>query len=488
MTLDLGTLFDPAGVVVVGVSTHPGKFGFVALHNLLAGGYGGRVFATNRDGSEVMGVSTATDLAAIPAGAADLAFVCTPGSVVPEVLEQAAAKGIRAVFVASGGFGESGPEGLRAEQELAARAEHLGLLLAGPNGQGVVSTPSRLCAQIVAPYPPEGKVSVVSQSGNLVSTFLNHSRRTGVGVARAVSAGNAAAVSVVDYLEWYATDPRTAVSLAYFEGIPSGTTLLPDLRLATRQKPLVVLKGGASDGGQRAAASHTGALASDDRIVDGILRQAGVVRAATVDDAWAACAAFATQPLPRGPRLVVLTTVGGWGVLAADAVATTGLELIPLPAELEAEIGKLVPPRWSRGNPVDLAGGETRDTVPAVLELVAGHDEVDAVLLLGVGIQSNQARLMREGPFYPDHGLERIVDYHERQDARFAQATLEVSAATGKPVLMASELAIGDPDNAAPATLARRGGYCYPSADAAVRALDAMWTYSRYRQRFTDER
>ena len=483
MREDLRYLFDPEGVVVVGASTHPGKFGFVALHNILASGYAGRVFATNREGESVLGVATVRDLAEIPDGQADLAFICTPAAVVPEVLDQAAGRGVRAAFVASGGFGESGEEGLAAERRLVAQAERLGIVLAGPNGQGVVSTPAALCAQIVAPYPPAGHVSVVSQSGNLVSTFLNHSRRTGVGVARAVSAGNAAAVSVTDYLQWFAGDESTSATLAYFEGVPDGRHLLADLREVTSRKPLVVLKGGATAGGQQAAASHTGALASDDRIVDGILRQAGAVRAGSVDDAWSAAAAFATQPLPAGPRLAVLTTVGGWGVLAADAVASSSLELAELPDDLLASIGRLVPPRWSKGNPIDLAGGETRDTVPEVLGLVAAHADIDAVLLLGTGIQSNQARLMRDGPFYPDHGLERIVDYHERQDARFAQATLDTSARTGKPVLMATELAVGDPSNPAPATLTAAGSQCYSSADAAIRALDSLWRYSRYRKR-----
>jgi acyl-CoA synthetase (NDP forming) len=483
VSADLSKLFDPRGVVVVGVSSHPGKFGFVALHNILAGGYGGKVFATNRDGVSVLGVQSKPDLTGVPDGAADLAFICTPGPAVPEVLEQAAERGIGAAFVASGGFGESGEAGRQAELALADQAERLGIVLAGPNGQGVVSTPARLCAQIVAPYPPSGRVSVVSQSGNLVSTFLNHSRRTGVGVARAVSAGNAVSVSVADYLRWFTADDQTDVSLAYLEGIPDGRSLLSDLADVTASKPLVVLKGGATEGGQQAAASHTGSLASDDRIVDGILRQAGAVRARTVDDAWATAAAFATQPLPRGPRLAVLTTAGGWGVLAADAVAASGLELVELPSDLLASIGEHVPPRWSRGNPIDLAGGETRNTIPEVLGLVAAHEGIDAVLLLGTGIQSNQARLMRDGPFYPDHGLERIVDYHERQDQRFAQATVDVSAATGKPVMMATELAVADPNNPAPATLTAAGGHCFSSADSAIRALDGLWTYSRFRQR-----
>src|SRR5581483_5674978 len=161
------------------------------------------------------------------------------------------------------------------------------------------STPASLCAQIVAPYPPRGRISIASQSGNFVSSFMNWSRASGVGIARAVSAGNAAAVSVIDYVDWYAGDDETAVALAYLESVGDGQAFVRRARAVSLCKPLVVVKGGATAGGQRAAASHTGSLASDDRVFDGAARQAGLVRAATVEEAFDAAAAFATQPLPH---------------------------------------------------------------------------------------------------------------------------------------------------------------------------------------------
>src|SRR5439155_1518573 len=173
---------------------------------------------------------------------------------------------------------------------------------------------------------------------------------------------------------------------------------------------------------QRAAASLTGALAGEQRIFTGAMRQAGVCLAATVEEAFDAAATFATQPLPAGPNTVVVTTAGGWGVMTADALTGSSLRLIPLPDDLRAAVDTRLPPRWSRSNPIDMAGGESRDTVPEVLQLVASHPEVDAVIFLGLGIQSNTARLLRDGPFHPDHGLERIVAFHERQDPPFAEA------------------------------------------------------------------
>ncbi len=476
-------LFEPRGVLVTGASSHPGKFGFVSLHNLLASGYAGGVYGTNLKGEEVLGVKTVADIDDLPDGAIDLVFVCTPAAANPDLLRACARKGIGAAFLTSAGYGEAGDEGRIAEQELVALADELGILLAGPNGQGVVSTPASLCAQIVAPYPPAGSIGVASQSGNFVSTFLNLSRMTGVGISRAVSAGNAAAVTVADYLGWYATDDATTVGLAYVEGITDGRGLMDRLAAAAAVKPLVLVKGGATEGGATAAASHTGALAANDKIFDGECRAAGITRAIDVTEAFETAATFATQPAPRGPNTVVLTTAGGWGVVTADAITRDpDLVLMALPADLQAAIDEKLPPRWSRNNPVDCAGGETRDTIPEVLELIASHPDVDAVIYLGLGIQSNQARMMREGRFYPDFGLERIVAYHERQDARFAEAADELITRTGKPILVATELALADPDNAGPATLRALGRLCYPSGERAARALGHLVRDAAFRR------
>ena len=479
-------LFEPKGVLVTGASTHPGKFGFVSLHNLLASGYKGRVFATNLHGEEVLGIRTVPDIDQLPNGAIDLVVVCTPAASNPEILRACAAKGVRAAFLTSAGYGEAGEDGRRAEQELVALADELGILLAGPNGQGVVSTPVNLCAQIVAPYPPAGRIGVASQSGNFVSSFLNLARASGVGISRAVSAGNAAATSVADYLDFYGDDAATAVGLAYVEGITDGAGLMARLGAAAARKPLVLLKGGATAGGARAAASHTGALAADDKVFDGACRAHGITRAATVEEAFEAAATFATQPRPTGPNVVVLTTAGGWGVVTADAITRDpDLQLLELPPDLLAAIDAHLPPRWSRNNPVDCAGGETRDTIPTVMRLIAEHPAVDAIVYIGLGIQSNQARMMREGGFHPGHGLDRIVEYHERQDRRFAEAAAELSERTGTPILTTTELAVADPANPGPAAVRATGRLCYPSGERAVVALGHLYRDARHRARRT---
>ena len=478
-------LFHPQGVIVAGVSSHPGKFGFAAFHNLLRFGFRGAVYPVNRDGAEILGRPCLRSVAEVPAGTADLAFVCTPPAANVEVLRACAERGVGAAFVASGGYGEAGEEGRARERELVQTADALGLVLAGPNGQGVISTPESLCAQMVAPYPPPGRISVASQSGNILSAFLNHAVLTGVGVSKAISTGNAAQTGIADYLAYFAADPETAVALAYLEGVADGRAFFEAVRRLTAAKPLVLLKGGAAAEGKRAAASHTGSLATDARVFDGLCRQTGVLRAPSVEHAFEWAASFATQPLPRGRRVIVVSTAGGWGVLAADACAAAGLELIRLPEDIRARVDTMVPARWSRNNPIDLAGGETRDTVPEVLDLVCGHPDVDAVLFLGLGIQANQAQLFRSGAFFPGHGLDRIVEFHERQDRRYAEAAREASERHGKPVLVATELVYADRayGNAGPLAVREGGRVCYPSAHRAVAALRAMVEYAEFRTR-----
>jgi acetyltransferase len=477
-------LFNPRGVVVAGVSTHPGKFGFVAYHNLLRFGYQGQLFPVNREGVDVLGQPTLSDVSQVPEDAADLVFVCTPAQANADLLKACRVRGVRAAFIASAGYGEAGEEGKKAERELVALANDLGMLVAGPNGQGVISTEVSMCAQIVAPYPPRGRISVASQSGNLVSSFLNYAVETGVGISKAISAGNSAQTTLADYVEYYGVDPDTAVVLAYLESVGDGRRFADVLRATSKRKPVVLVKGGAAAEGQRAAASHTGALASDDRVFDGVARQCGALRAPSVEHAFEWAASFATQPLPRGRHTVVFTTAGGWGVLAADACAANGLQLIPLPDDLKAKIDTVVPPRWSRNNPVDLAGGETRDTVAQVMDWIVAHPDVDAMIHLGIGIQAGQANAFKSGPFYPGHGLDRIVDYHVRQDRRYATVAREVSEKHGKPVLTCSELVNTDRHygNSGPVGVKEEGRVCYPSAHRAIAALAAMCEYAEWRR------
>jgi acetyltransferase len=481
----LRPLFQPRGIIVTGVSSHPGKFGTVAYHNLLRFGYEGELFPINRDAAEVLGRPTLADVSEVPKGAADLAFICTPARVNASLLRACSGVGVRAAFIASGGYREADEEGDKLQRELVALADELGMVVAGPNGQGLIATSLSMCAQIVAPYPPPGSISLASQSGNLASSLMNYGCLTGIGFSKGVSCGNSAQLELADYLEYFAEDPDTSVSLSYLEGIEDGRRFLEVARGHTARKPLVVLRGGVTALGKRAASSHTGALASDDGIFQGVCRQAGISRARTVEEAYEVAATFATQPLPRGRRTLLLTAAGGWGVLTADACVAEGLELIPLPEDLRAEIDKRAPARWSRGNPVDLAGGERRETVPEVLDLAAAHPDVDAIVYLGIGIQAAQGQVFRSGRFHPDYGLDRMAEFHARQDRRYALAATEASLRHEKPILVATDLVYTDRayGNAGPLGVAESGRIAYPSGHRAVAALGHLVRYAEHRRR-----
>ena len=476
---NLKALFDPKGIVVVGASSHPGKFGFVALHNILNSGFEGPVYATNKERISLLGITTVQELDEIPKGRVDFAMVCVPSPTVPETLIELAKIGVKAAFIVSGGYSEMGKEGERAEMELVNLSQKLGITISGPNGQGFVSTPSKLCSQIVAPFPPRGNIAIASQSGNLLSSFMNLSRHFGIGISRGISIGNQSCLSASDYVKYFSDDPETRVIVLYLEGIADGRKLFESIAEATKIKPVIVIRGGSSPEGAKAAASHTGSLASDYRIFRGMLNQAGAFLAEDPQTAYEWAASFATQPKPSGPKTVILTTAGGWGVLTADAVARSPLELVELEKGLTEEIDTILPPRWSRSNPVDLAGGETRETIPQMINLLLSHDSVDALIFLGLGIQGNVARLYSESK-YLDPGMERIMNFHNSQERKYVEALVTGSKEWGKPVLVASELGGADPDNSGIAALRNQQWLCHLSGSSAVASLANLYTYSRY--------
>ena len=219
---NLEKLFNPCGVVVVGASTHPGKFGFVALHNILSNGFEGKIVATNPKTPKILGIQTLSSVTEIPNDSVEAAIVCLGPEQAIDVLPDLASIGVKAAFVVSGGFRESSDAGYDLENKLVESAISLGISIAGPNGQGFISTPARLCAQIVSPYPPAGSISIASQSGNVLSALLNHSRARNIGIARAISIGNQAQLNVANYLRYFAKDTSTNVVISYVEGLPDG--------------------------------------------------------------------------------------------------------------------------------------------------------------------------------------------------------------------------------------------------------------------------
>ncbi len=475
---NLHTLFNPKGIAVIGASTHPGKFGFVALHNILAAGFEGNIFATNPKTPEVLGIQTLKSVDGIPKDQIDVAMICLGPKQTIAVLPELAEKGVKAGFVVSGGFRESGTEGVELEKELVQVANSLEMTIAGPNGQGYVSTPAGLCSQIVSPYPPMGNISIASQSGNILSAMLNQSRAKNIGIARAISIGNQAQLCVADYIRYFGEDSKTNVIVVYVEGLPNGRDFYDSMKEVSNRKPVIIIRGGTTSDGAKAASSHTGSMASDQKVFETAVKQAGGILANDPNEAFEFATAFATKPLPNGRKVIVVTTAGGWGVITADAISRAKLDLMELPQDLEEEIGKYLPPRWSKSNPVDLAGGETRDTIPTLIPLILGHPQVDSMIFLGLGIQGNVARTYLESPVATAE-TKKMANFHISQEKRYAEAIIQASKEFEKPVFVATEIGITDSLNAGPKALIDQGETCFNSPLTAVKSLEAMTNFSK---------
>jgi acyl-CoA synthetase (NDP forming) len=393
----LGALVAPRSVAVVGASSDTGKWGGTLVANLVLGGFPGIIYPVNPKGGTILGLPAHASVIDLPT-TPDLVIVAVHASLVPDVVEECGRKGVSAIVVVSAGFSETGPEGAALEEQVVASAEKYGMALVGPNCMGVISSHHNLyCTGFMLLRPPPGGASMVSQSGNLgVQLLLAAERRKG-GVGKFVGVGNEAMIDAVDFINYLRTDPQTNTIVAYMEGFDDGRRLLEVTRSTTLEKPVVVLRGGTSDYGKRAAASHTGAMASSAAVFDGAARQSGMIVTTDPDEFMDLTFALSYMPLPAGKRVAVATLGGGWGVLVADEIARSGLELAELAPEVVEALNKLLPPYWSHSNPVDMVSSISPGVPEAVVETLAASDGVDAVIVMGiVGSMSESRRAVAE--------------------------------------------------------------------------------------------
>jgi succinyl-CoA synthetase alpha subunit len=382
--LHLETIFAPRSVAIVGASDDAAKWGGSVMRSLLDGGFAGALYPINPRGGAIFGVPAYAGLAD-PPQTPDLVIVALGGAHAAAVVRECGRHGVPAVIVIAAGFGEAGEEGAALQLELARAADESEVTLVGPNCMGVLCTSSHLSAVgFVTLRPGPGPLSVISQSGNIGTQLLMTAERRGVGVEKYVSSGNQATTDANDLLEYLANDPRTGVVVMYLEGMDDGRRFYELARATTPHKPVIVMRGGMSALGRRAASSHTGALAGSAEVFKAAARQAGVITTTDPDEALDVASLLAYQPLPAGRRVAVVTLGGGWGVLTADALAEDGLQLAELPPDVLAAVGDLLPPFWSRGNPIDLVATVAHGVPERVIELVAESNAVDAVIALAL--------------------------------------------------------------------------------------------------------
>ncbi|MET0938173.1 MAG: GNAT family N-acetyltransferase [Gaiellaceae bacterium] len=379
----LQPFFSPRTVAVVGASSRRGSIGGELFRNVLEAGFDGIAYPVNLKGEPVAGVRAYTTVSETP-DTIDLAVICVAGEHVLEAAEDALRAGTKGLCVISAGFAEVGAEGVERQEQLLALTRAHGVRLVGPNCLGIAVTRPHLNATFAPRAFPPGNVGLSSQSGALGLGLLEAADARGVGVSAFVSIGNKADVSSNDLLEYWEDDPETAVVLLYLESFGNPRKFGRLARRVARRKPILALKGGRTGAGARATQSHTAALAGSETAVDALFHQAGVIRADTLEELVDVAAVLSTQPLPRGPRVALLTNAGGLGILAADACEAAGLELPPLGEETRLTLAELVPTEASLANPIDMLGSATEETFEAVLPHVLHDPGIDSVIVLFV--------------------------------------------------------------------------------------------------------
>ena len=382
-TASMRRIFAPESVAVIGANRERGKIGSELLHNIITGGFTGRLAVIHPSAASIDGVPAYPTVSDVP-GTIDLAVVSVAAHRVLSVVDECIAKGVKAVVVISAGFSEVGSDGKARERELLTRVRRAGVRLVGPNCMGVINTDPavRLNATFAPIAPRPGRVALSTQSGALGFAILDYAAQLNIGFSTFVSVGNKADVSGNDLLQYWAQDARTDVILLYLESFGNPRAFSEIARRVSRTKPIVAVKAGRSTSGARAAASHTGALAASDAVADALFRQSGVIRTDTLEDLFDVAALLANQPLPRGRRVAVLTNAGGPGILAADTCEAHGLELPALSDRSVAELAAHLPPTASVANPVDIIASATPAQYEHALGTLLRDEHVDAVLVI----------------------------------------------------------------------------------------------------------
>ncbi len=377
----LEPLFSPASVAVAGASSQPGKLGNIVLRKIIDFGYPGDLYPINPRADEILGLKAYPRVSDVP-GPVDLVVITVAPNAVADVMLDAARAGAKAAVVLTAGFREVGPEGAAEEQKIADIAREAGMRLMGPNCVGVLDTESRLNATFMRGAAWPGNIGFLSQSGALGTAMLDWAEQVGIGFSKFASVGNKADITEVDVLEAWADDPRTRVIIAYLESITDGPRFMEVASRITKVKPVIVVKGGSTASGARAASSHTGALAGSDAAYDAAFKQCGVIRCHSMAELFELSMAFAHQPPPKGDRVGIVTNAGGPGVLASDATDRYGLRLASLAPETVAALRGCLPPTANFYNPVDVIGDADPARYRAALDLVLADPGVDSVVAI----------------------------------------------------------------------------------------------------------
>lgn len=374
---DTHSLFWARSIAIVGASNNASKLGHTITRNIIDGGFQGRIYPINPSGGQIVGLDSYPDLASVP-GDIDLVVFCVPGHMIVPMLEQAAQKNAAGVIVISGGFREVGNTAL--EKDLVETARRYNLRVIGPNCQGILFAPNKLCATWPLIQTP-GSMAIISQSGTVAATLAGWAEKEGFGVSGVVSLGNQADLCETDFIEHFCNDEQTKVIALYIEGVKDGRRFMAAVR--SSPKPVVILKSGRTPGGEKAAASHTKSLAGRDDVFTGICRQVGALRADTVEELYDFAKAFTAPRLPEGNQMMILTSSGGSGILAIDVAERRGMSVASLlPATAERLRESAIPSAAVISNPLDLTGSALSEDYRVAFEQIEKDQPADAYLLI----------------------------------------------------------------------------------------------------------
>lgn len=374
-------LLRPDSVAVVGASSQPGKAGYEILNNLISDGFSGRIYPINPKADEILGRKCYRNLTEIP-GVVDLAVIVIPRNFVVPTLREMAAKGVKAAVVITAGFGETGEEGKKLQQEMVDIAREHDITLVGPNCLGILNPWHKFNATFGRPADTPGNMALISQSGALLTSVQDIAMRERLGWSVLASIGNKAALDEVDFLKGLRNDKNTKVIAAYLENITRGRDFIRSAEAVSKEKPIVILKAGRTSSGAKAASSHTGSLVGADSSYDAAFDRVGVIRVDSIEALFDVSMAFSYMPLPAGNRVAVVTNAGGPGIMMSDALEILGLKVAVFDDATKKKLLDVLPAAGSAHNPVDVLGDATGDMYGKAMEVAIASPEVDSMIVI----------------------------------------------------------------------------------------------------------
>ena len=371
-------IMKPKALAVIGASAENGKIGNSVMKNLINGGYRGEIYPIHPSATSIMGKQAYKSVKDVP-GDIDVAVFAIPAKFVAQALTEVGEKKIAGAILIPSGFAETG--NVAGQTELVEIGRKYGVRLMGPNIYGFYYTPSNLCATFCTAYDVKGHAALSSQSGGIGMAIIGFSRSAKMGVSAIVGLGNKSDIDEDDLLTYFEQDENTSIIAQHLEDLKDGRSFAEVAKRVSKKKPIVVLKAGRTSMGARAASSHTGALAGNDKIYEDVFKQSGVIRARSLRDLLDFARGIPILPTPKGNNVVIITGAGGSGVLLSDACVDNGLSLMAMPADLDAAFRKFIPPFGAAGNPVDITGGEPPSTYQNTVRLGLEDPRIHALIL-----------------------------------------------------------------------------------------------------------